>query len=637
MASSEAMTAAEIRQDSVPAPQVIAIPLAGANETLVIVHEGRAMQPPEGLCQLRGLMRDPASASGVWLAAAQAANERWGLLVIDAEGCRWRASPTLENLFGLSADGLARFSEHGRWGYLDAQGHTAIAPQFPAARAFARGRAAVQLGEHRWRFIDTQNRFVGDETFHELWSLGESGLARALRWPNRGKRGAGFVDSEGRWVVQPRYHRVQPVGPDGVAPAQQDEDALWGLINCDGQWVLVPRYRGIDAFNAHGLAYYTDARDLWNIRHGYLDARGRVVVEGGSYLSGHMVCGIAAATYDGSSYVRADGTALQTPPLSYGTHFRSDGGYAVARTRAVFLGDADPAWGLLRSDGAFIAAPADLREPVTDGDGWIAPAQPNSGCAAFLTAAGGVAWLDPAGRIVWRAQCEGECATLRDAHGNLLWQGASPQGRMTYPFFNAPLEDHLEGGLRTLDDVLPVAQALLAEAEQRLRGLAAGETLAPAVDDDGEDDDEDDEDDLADEEQTQAARCVVSRRVMRAYINEDHNGHYSFLWSRYTDQVDEALQTLRRTLSQHFGAPDPAPQTWLPLQQPGERCHAWAVPLQQALPGDSGAPAETRRCWIALYAQYDAGDGDAWAELWLQASPGSHAMQAALHARAHVL
>lgn len=619
-------------------PHVLRIPLRGCADTLVVILQGRAMQPPEGLLQLRGLVREP---DGAWIAAAQAGNGAWGLLEM-GDACRWRAEPVLENLFGLSDDGLARFSQQGRWGYLDAQGRVAIEPRFEAARPFVDGRAAVQTASNEWRMIDSQGRFVGKESFFELWALQPGGWARAMHWPilarmMRKPRGTGFVDRDGQWMIEPRFYMVKPFGPDGVAPAMRDEK-LWGLIDRRGEWVMEPRYSSIQPFNASGLAHFSDDSDGWNIRDGYLDARGDVVYLGGSYLSEDMACGIAATTYDGSSYVQADGQLLPAPLLSYGTNFQANGGYAVVRTGRESRDDPMPAWGLLRSDGSFVALPEDLLEPVTDGEGWVPEGVPENSVpsVAFLTASGGVAWIDPAGRIVWRVRYDERHMVLTDSQGNVLWRSADG-GRARAPalFFNAPLEDHLEDGLRSLEEAGPAAEAMLAEVEQRLHRYAAGEELEWATEGDEEEDGEDEQEENGEAggQDTQARRTVVERRVMRAYLNEYHNGPYAFLWSRYTDQAQEALQKVCQALQQRFGEPEPDPETWVPLQRFGNRVFAWPVSMQRALPGDDGGLPGSHECWIVLYALHDAGDGDTWAELHLLACPGIDAMQLALRER----
>lgn len=622
--------------DTEPMPPWLArIPLASGHQSpaLVLVYPGRAVALPEDVAEV---LRFWADGRGGWLGAARTASGLWGYL--DGEG-RWRVPPTLDNARSFSEDSVARFCEGGRWGFLDLAGTVVIPPTFAHAQPFRNGLCAVQVGKDAWRIIDRTGHTTCDEVFHELSAFGANGLARATLWKKAGnERLHGFVDRTGRWVIEPRFRDARPFG-DSPATAASVDGALYGLIDARGRWVLEPRYPRIDAFNADGLAFF-DEPDAWDNGHGYLDAQGKVAVRGGRHLSRNMACGVAANSYDGTSYLAADGTLLPAPPLSYGADFSAESGYAVVRTAAAARsGAADAArWGLLHPDGRFVPAPEHLLEPLTDGDGWLVPQPPDTPLTPFLTRDGQLAFVDGEGAIAWRAHYDGQQVALLDTAGTPLWRsGVHENCWPPRPFFNTPLSDHLEN-LSSLEGIVPLALDLLADAEGRLHRLAAGDALAPDASAGGaceEEDDDDGDDDEAgqDPAQVQADRTVVVRRVVRAYLSESHNGPYEFLCTDLNRLVDEARVAMVQQLGARFGACDPNPEHAAPWHRRGEYTQAWPVALAKPLPGDSGALHESREQWLTLYKHSDAGDGDVWWELWLMAAPSIDALQLAQRAR----
>ena len=612
-----------------PAPPWLAsIPLEPSCQSpaLVIVHPGRAVVPTEGL---KAVLRFNADGRGGWVSAAQADNSLWGY--IDGEGC-WRVPPALQNARNFSEDGLARFCDRGRWGFVDLAGAVVIPPTFDNAHPFRNGVSAVQVGQDAWRPIDRQGQPTSDEVFHELSLFGANGLARATLWKkDSNQHTQGFVDRAGHWVIDPRFRDAKPFGESPTTAASLDGER-YGLINARGDWVLKPHYPSIDAFNSDGLAYF-DEPNAWDNGHGYLDARGKVVVKGGRHLSRRMVCGVVANSYDGTGFLTAEGKPLPGPRLSYGSDFSAESGFAVVRT-ATQGPSACATWGLLHPDGRFVPAPVHLLEPLTNGDGWLVGNTPDTPLVPFLTRDGQLAYIDGEGVVVWRAHYDGQQVALLGAEGAPLWRsGVRENCWPPRPFFHAPLTDHLEG-LDTLDGIVPLASRLLAQAETRLHQLAAGDMLqADRAGTEKDDDGTNDEEDADDPDQVQADRTVVVRRVMRAYLSESHNGPYEFLSADLHRAMNEAREAMVQRLAARFGPADPDPEHAAPRHRSGDHTQAWASPLARPLPGDGGVLRESREQWLTLYQHADSGDGDAWWELWLMAAPSVDALQLAQRAR----
>lgn len=623
-------------------PWLASIPLTPGHEAraLVIVHPGRAVAPAEGLSEV--LRFHPAAGGNGWISAARAADGRWGY--IDGEG-RWRVAPTLQEARSFSEDGLARFCDGGRWGFVDLTGTVVLPPTFINAQPFRNGLCAVQVGEGAWRIIDRTGRPTCGEVFHALGPFGANGLARATLWRNgaTGQHTHGFVDRSGRWVVGPRFRSAGHFGTASVVAASLD-GGLHGLINAQGHWVLQPRYPHIGDFNEEGLAYF-DEPNAWDQGHGYLDEQGRVAVRGGRHLSRHMACGVAANSYDGTSYLTASGGPLPTPALSYGADFSDETGYAIVRTAAVRHGSAPapaPAhWGLLHADGRFVPTPEHLLEPLTNREGWLVGYPPDTPLTPFLTRDGQLAFIDAEGAVVWRAHYDGQQVALLGSDNAPLWcSGVRTQGDCwpPRPFFNAPLTDHLEN-LESLDGIVPLALDLLADAEARLHRLAAGDAVAaddaPA---DGEIDRRGGEDGTSSvsglhRDALQADRTVVMRRVARASLSPSHHGPYEFLCSDLHRTVDEARLGMAQRLAARFGTADPNPEHAAPAwHRRGDCMQAWPVPLARPLPGDGTALPEAREQWLSLYKRSEAGNGGTRWELWLMVAPSIDALQLAQRA-----
>lgn len=633
-------------------PRLARIPLQADDQAhaLLIVQDDRAIEPAGGLCEV---LRFVPSASGGWIAAAQAGDGRWGYL--DGEGC-WRVAPTLRDARSFSRDGIARFCDaEGCWGYLDTAGRVVVAPRFAGARPMRAGLAAVQTEDGAWRVLRQDGGFACDAAFEDLGAFGAPGLARATH-----QGATGYVNAQGRWAIAPRLRAGRDFEEQHVVPASADGHA-WGLIDATGHWVLQPRYPRLEAFGEEGLAFFAEA-DAWTEGHGFLDTQGRVVLRGGVHLSRQVACGLAADRSDdeGTRYRRAAGApwpddADQHDPhagthWSYGSTFRAAGCLAVVRRAPQPLLEASErgmglatqgagpgAWGLLHADGRFVPAPAGLLEPLTRADGWLPQPPPDTALVVFHTNDGQLAWMDRDGAVAWRAHYDGQQAALLDAKGRLLWHSAPrEQCWPPRPFFHAPLVDLLQG-LAGVDQIATLAVTLAASAERRLHALAAGQAAdedaappcaAPAAAQDRE----------------EADRCATTavRRVLRTTLGAAHQATYTFLAPERERMLREGRRVLAQHLGQRHGTPEQQPDHAAPQACQGDDLLAWAVPLAQAVGGsEAGAapPHGTPRLWISLYARRSmppAGDEadparieDAWWELWLMAAPSLAALRAA--------
>lgn len=606
-------------RNSSATPLLLSIPFHTFPEehTIVIVHRHEVRAPAEHLVQAHGFTDD---GHGGYISAAQASNGRWGY--INQSG-RWVVAPTLDDAKIFSEEGLARFQQDGRWGYLNTAGEVVIAAQFEEARRFKCGLAAVKMGKDQWRFIDAAGAFAFDKAFFSVGDFSAAGLASAVE--SGKKRLVGYIDRSGQWAIQPQFKDQLAFGRDGVVPATTDQKK-YGLIDRSGNWVLPPTYPDIREFNVDGLAYF-DEENYWDQGHGYLNARGEVVIKGDRDLSHHMACGIAASDYAGRTFLKKDGQELPVPGLSWGSHFNQFG-FAVVRTgrdgwSEALQQPAQPQWGMLHADGAFQAVPDEVLEPWTDADGWIPFPKANTPLIPFLTKRGEIVFLDRDSVVLFRIRYDGR-ATLFDAEDHPLWHSDSGQGcHAPVPFFSKTIDGFLVS-VNSLGETVSCAEAMLAETEEKLHRFAAGKPVAADADENNDEDDDEREE-----------NCIVTdRQLARAYLSEEHYGDYGFLFGVRRETIAAARAVCLTALRARFGEPDPDPE------HNASRCHcdgtmtAWPVKLRHPVAGVDNPFPEARELWLGLYEFADSGDGDVWHELWLMCAPSLDALEVARRARA---
>ncbi|MBF5003804.1 WG repeat-containing protein [Diaphorobacter caeni] len=614
-------------------PRLLCIPLRADKsvQQILIVDGDRIHLPLHGVQKTQGFTAD---GRGGWIGAAKARNGLWGY--VDGKG-HWVVEPQLQDARAFSAEGLSRFKRDDLWGYMNLAGEVVIAPQFAEAHAMNGGVAAVKVDKMQWRVIDASGHFVSDTAFMHVAYFGDNGLACAVGHDKNRKRRFGFVNRSGQWAIEPQFeyqghfgvHDVAVVGAGG-------DDKTYGVINSRGEWVVEPTYYRLDDFDDNGYVWFMKERDSYSYSSssssGYMDTSGRELFQGSKHLGKRLACGIAVNNYNGDRYIRIDGTELPTPSLAYGEDFRTTGEFAVARTSERV--DPSGRWGLLHTDGSFVAPPEDLVEPLTNEEDWIVPAQPKTPLVPFIARDGAqLAWIDRDATVVYRADYGDGRVTLRaEGSDHPLWQSTPEDGECTAParFFEKPAEEYFQR-IDSLQEVVPLAQSMLQETEEKLRALAASGAARDAEDEEGEEDDDDD--DAADSEAEDRRATTVRRRIMRCYVDEEHNGTYDFLSVNQGALLDATRDQVLQLLGARFGAPDNDPEDAAPQLYGSELRPGWPVPMGAALPGDSGALAESRQVWLSLYVHSDSGDGDMWHELWLQTAPSMDALRVAQAAR----
>ncbi|HEY1077209.1 MAG TPA: WG repeat-containing protein, partial [Fontimonas sp.] len=284
------------------------------------------------------------------------------------------------------SEGLAVYGIDGREGYVDTHGDVAIAARFDQAFAFEDGLAIVRVGP-RYGWIDRSGAMVIEPVFDKVQPFTD-GLACVLVFD---KGGYGYIDRQGRWVIDAQFNYAYPFA-EGRARAQVKGG--YGYIDRSGKTVIAPPadYRLSTDFSNGRAAFRKDSG--W----GYLDPSSAIVIAP-MFFGGHTFHEkLARATLGGG--LSADGRKSEK---RFG-YIGLDGQFAIPPQFAD-AGDFSEGRAGVSVDGkryGFIDAQGKLRvEPRYAG------VESYSGGLArvWLQAAGRGphAYVDPDGREVWRS------------------------------------------------------------------------------------------------------------------------------------------------------------------------------------------------------------------------------------------
>ena len=156
-------------------------------------------------------------------------------------------APKYEYLDLFSAEGLARFEDHGLWGFVNEQGQEVISAQFEDANNFSEGLAAVKV-DGLYGFIDVTGKMVIEPQFEGV--EGEFKYGCCVISEN-GKQG--IIDKFGMIIVKPQYLEVNLYCTNYFIV--QFEDQSYGIIDRAGNVVTDSCYTKIFAVTDSGYFF----------------------------------------------------------------------------------------------------------------------------------------------------------------------------------------------------------------------------------------------------------------------------------------------------------------------------------------------------------------------------------------------
>lgn len=184
------------------------------------------------------------------------------------------------------SEGLAHFSIHSKYGFIDNTGREVIPCTFDGAHKFAEGMACVKRKyaspnssayQYKHGFIDTTGEIVIPCIYEDSGRYFSEGLVSVAK-EVRGDYGKyirwGFVDKTGKEVIPCKYQWVDNFH-DGLAMFRSDNSyrGVWGFIDKTGKEVIPPKYVNIKKFS-EGWAPF-ERGGIW----GLIDKNGNEIIK----------------------------------------------------------------------------------------------------------------------------------------------------------------------------------------------------------------------------------------------------------------------------------------------------------------------------------------------------------------------
>ena len=216
--------------------------------------------------------------------------ELYGMLSVTGEVV---IEPKYEHIDLFSDEGLARFCDHGRWGFVNTDGEKVIPAQYENANNFSEGLAAVKV-DGVWGFIDTSGEMVIEPQFEGVQSgflygrcVFQSGMLQ------------GLLDKTGNVIVEAQYEEIILSCEDYFITSENND--TFGVIDRDGQVVLDQQNRPVDYVHENGYIFFPIERS----RHESIYVETATNPNGEKEYAIDYETVIICRNYDGSAYLEA--------------------------------------------------------------------------------------------------------------------------------------------------------------------------------------------------------------------------------------------------------------------------------------------------------------------------------------------
>lgn len=163
--------------------------------------------------------------------------------------------------------------EHGpKYGYLDQDGRTVIAPKFEYAGDFSEGLAGIVLNE-KFGFIDKNGKAVIAAQYLTNGWGDQKGFSEGLVPAGMENGKLGYLDKTGAFAIAPQFYQAEGFS-EGLAVIRFTQDGKYGYIDKSGKLVIPPEFYVAESFS-EGLAAVRIDCNLW----GYINRTGKLVIE----------------------------------------------------------------------------------------------------------------------------------------------------------------------------------------------------------------------------------------------------------------------------------------------------------------------------------------------------------------------
>jgi len=144
-------------------------------------------------------------------------------------------------------EGLAPYSDEGKWGYIDREGMIIIKPQFDQVLGFSEGLACVKV-DNKWGYINRKGLIIIEPQFDDLPDSFSEGLVRIAKYDRdihsfiigesiSVRSQFGFADREGNIIIEPQYRQAEHFS-EGLASVEIEGKS--GYINRHGVFIIEP-------------------------------------------------------------------------------------------------------------------------------------------------------------------------------------------------------------------------------------------------------------------------------------------------------------------------------------------------------------------------------------------------------------
>lgn len=370
-----------------------------------------------------------------------------------------------ETAKAFSPEGIARFQQDGKWGFINTQGQVLIPATYQSVTPFYYGLAGVQT-KQGFSFININGEIVISGPFKNVGHFSKTGLAAAMPI---GATQFGYINRQGEWIIPAKFDQAKVFSNSGFAAvkikekdplalrllsfissshASEGDRGIWGVINTQGKWLVDPSYEELSHFSGQVAVAEKNYDKVLINQHGKAIHK--------SYDRNLFIypdCDIATVGLYPSFYNLAGDkqAALNRLNVDWLAGF-GDQCQSLARM--------ERQWGLLSTSGKFQPFPNSIHEPLRSDYIWLDHDQHR--LIATLNQNHQVEYLTPDGTPLFMlSQDEQGYLEGVSIDGTILWH-SDLQGPATFPFelapsnkeigFNAAWLNHPSALVKTLTD-----------------------------------------------------------------------------------------------------------------------------------------------------------------------------------------
>lgn len=241
---------------------------------------------------------------------------KWGY--VDKNG-KTVIAPQYAHAFPFS-DGLGLVrNDNDKWGYIDEQGNYIIQPQYAEASYFEEGRAFVALPNGYVQCIDTKGKIVFELKDASFASNFSEGLA-AVEIDDK----YGFTDKNGKMVIAPQFERASSFsgGLAQISKKNELQQDVYGFIDKDGKMAIEPQFMNASSFVEGMCAVENESSQM-----GYINKKGDYVVEPHFQNANYFSDGHAVVVENGRmGYINTSGKEIALANYDYCKAFKNGRG-----------------------------------------------------------------------------------------------------------------------------------------------------------------------------------------------------------------------------------------------------------------------------------------------------------------------